>query len=57
MISARTMIDCGIASPSLFAVVWFTTSSNSFGCSIGRSPGLAPLRILSTYPAARGTGP
>ena len=28
-------------------------NSNFFGCSTGRSAGLAPLRILSTYVAAR----
>ncbi len=43
----------GIVMPSAFAVFRFTTSSNLVGCSIGRSPGLAPFRILSTYPAAR----
>ena len=26
--------------------------ANLVGCSTGRSPGLAPLRILATYPAA-----
>ena len=30
-----------------------TTNSNLVGCSTGRSPGFAPLRILSTYAAAR----
>jgi hypothetical protein len=39
--------------PSASAVLRLTTSSNFVGCSIGRSPGLAPLRILSTYVAAR----
>ena len=37
--------------PSALAVLRLTTSSNLVGCSIGRSPGLAPFRILSTYPA------
>src|SRR4030095_16732118 len=29
------------------------TSSNFVGCSTGSSPGLAPLRIFATCPAAR----
>ena len=36
------------ASPSGFAVFRLITSSNLVGCSTGRSPGLAPFRILST---------
>ena len=35
------------------AVLRSITGSNLFACSIGSSAGLAPLRILSTYPAAR----
>jgi hypothetical protein len=35
------------------ALFRFITSSNLVGCSTGRSLGLAPLRILSTYVAAR----
>src|SRR5215510_7601226 len=34
-------------------VLRLTTSSNFVGRSMGRSPGLAPLRILSTKTAAR----
>src|ERR1700694_3675851 len=49
--SARAWMDGGIVSPSAFAVLRWMTSSNFVGCSIGRSPGLAPLRILSTYNA------
>ena len=51
--SARSRIDSGIVMPSALAVLRLTTSSNLVGCSIGRSPGLAPFRILSTYPADR----
>jgi hypothetical protein len=39
--------DCGILRPRAFAVLRLMTSSNFVGWSIGRSPGLAPLRILS----------
>ncbi len=46
--SARTRIDWGIVRPSALAVLRLITSSNFVGCSTGRSPGLAPLRILST---------
>ena len=46
--SARTKMDCGIVSPRALAVFRLITSSNLVGCSTGRSPGLAPLRILST---------
>ena len=35
------------------AVLRLTTRSNFVGCSIGRSPGLAPFRIFSTWVAAR----
>ena len=43
----------GSSSPSALAVFRLIASSNFVGCSTGRSPGLAPLRILSTYTAAR----
>ena len=46
--SARTRKECGNTSPIALAVFRFRTSSNLVGCSIGRSPGFAPLRILST---------
>jgi hypothetical protein len=39
--------------PSAWAVFRLITSSNVVGCSMGRSAGLAPLRILSTYAAAQ----
>src|SRR5215467_4464238 len=35
--------------PRAWAVLRLITSSNFLGCSTGRSPGLAPLRTLSTY--------
>src|SRR5262249_36391626 len=38
----------GIARPSAAAVVRLMTRPNFLGCSIGRSRGLVPLRILST---------
>ena len=43
----------GMVTPSAFAVLRLITSSNVVGCSIGKSPGFAPLKILSTYEAAR----
>ena len=52
-LSARTKIDCGIVRPSALAVFMLITSSNLVGSSTGRSPGFAPLRILSTKVAAR----
>jgi hypothetical protein len=51
--SARSSSDCEIVMPSAFAVLRLMPSSNSLGCSTGRSAGLAPLRILSTNSAAR----
>ena len=45
---ACTRIEFGISMPSAWAVFILTINSNLVGCSIGRSPGLAPLRILST---------
>ena len=35
-------------SPSAWALLRLITRSNTVGCSIGRSAGLAPFRILST---------
>ena len=51
--SARWSSDGGSDSLRAFAVLRLTTSSNCVGCSTGRSPGFAPLRILSTYTAER----
>ena len=50
---ACTSIDCGIFLPSALAVFRLTTISNRVARSIGISPGLAPLNILSTKFAAR----
>src|SRR6266496_4056270 len=47
--SACPSSDGGMISPSALAVLRLITSSNFVGCSMGRSAGLAPLRILSTY--------
>ena len=46
--SARSSSVCGIVRPSALAVFMLMISSNLVGCSIGRSPALAPFRILST---------
>lgn len=51
--SAISKTDCGIVSPMAWAVLRLTTNSNLVGCSMGKSPGFMPLRILSTYPAER----
>jgi len=51
--SAATSSVCGIVSPSSFAVLRLMINSNLVGCSTGRSLGLAPRKILSTYSAAR----
>src|SRR5205814_1708322 len=51
--SALTSIACGIVMPSAMAALRLITSSNFVGCSMGRSPGFAPLSILSTYSATR----
>src|SRR5262249_24239445 len=46
--SARASRVSGRVRPSAFAVVRLMTRSNLVGCSTGRSPRLAPRRILST---------
>src|SRR5262245_35286076 len=51
--SARVRKDSGIVNPSALAVVRLMTRSNFVGCWIGKSPGFAPRRTLSTYSAAR----
>ena len=51
--SARSSSDGGIVRPRALAVLTLIISSNLAGRSTGRSDGLAPLRILSTYSAAR----
>ena len=52
-LSALASTFGGIANPICFAVLRLMISSNFLGCSTGRSTGLAPFRILSTYVAAR----
>src|SRR5262249_13859317 len=51
--SARTKNVSEIARPSVLAVLRLTMSANFVGCSIGRSAGLAPLRMRSPKYAAR----
>jgi hypothetical protein len=51
-LSARSRIEFGILIPSVLAVFRLTTRSNLVGCSTGKSAGLAPFKILSTYVAA-----
>src|SRR5262249_13041171 len=46
--SAWASNDGGTLRPSACAVIRLMTSSNLVGCSTGKSPGLAPRRILST---------
>src|SRR5262249_53370970 len=46
--SARAKNVSGIMRPNALAVLRLTISSNFVGCSIGRSAGFAPLKILST---------
>src|SRR5437870_4044575 len=53
ILSARASTFDGIVRPICLAVLRLITNSNFIGCSTGRSAGLAPLRILSTYIAAR----
>jgi len=43
--SARASSVGGISSPSILAVPVLMTNSNLFGCTTGRSAGLAPLRM------------
>jgi len=52
-LSARTSTFGGIVRPICLAAFKLMTNSNFIGCSTGRSAGLAPFRILSTYVAAR----
>ena len=51
--SARPSSIGGTSRPIAFAALRLITSSNLVGCSTANSPGLAPLRILSTYTATR----
>src|SRR5262245_30625159 len=51
--SARASNVGGMVRPSAFAVLRLMISSYLDGASIGRSAGFSPLRMRSTYPAAR----
>jgi hypothetical protein len=51
--SAVASSEGGMVRPIAFAVLRLITNSNFVGCSTGRSPGFAPLKILSTYSARR----
>src|SRR5262249_28330159 len=50
--SARASTEGGIVRPSALTVLRLMTSSNLVGCSMGRSVGLAPLRMRTTNTAA-----
>ena len=52
-LSARANTLGGIVKPICLAAFRLIMNSNFVGCSTGRSAGLAPFRILSTYVAAR----
>jgi hypothetical protein len=52
-LSACSSMRCGITRPSCSAVLRLMTISNLAGSLTGRSPGLAPFRISTTYSAAR----
>jgi hypothetical protein len=51
--SARASSVGGMSRPSAFAVLRLITSSNLVGACTGRSAGFSPLRMRSTYDAAR----
>src|SRR5262249_28332336 len=54
MTSSASCCRCrGTSSPSGLAVLRLITNSNFVGCCTGRSAGLAPLRMRSTYEAER----
>ena len=48
--SARLSSETGTLRPSAFAVLRLMISLNLVGCVTGKSAGLAPFKILSTYP-------
>ena len=52
-LSARASTFGGIVKSICLAAFRLTMNSNFFGCSTGRSAGLVPFKILSTYAAAR----
>src|SRR6185437_7533175 len=47
-LSASASNEGGTMTPSVLAALRLTMNVNLAGCSMGRLPGLAPLRILST---------
>src|SRR4051794_31365124 len=51
--SACTRSKVGTVRPSALAVLTLSTVANLVGVCTGRSAGLSPLRMRSTYPAAR----
>src|SRR5215813_2158837 len=51
--SARASSVGGTSRPRALAVLRLTCSSNLVGCCTGRAATLAPLRMRSTYDAAR----
>src|SRR5262249_34239516 len=51
--SARAMSVGEMVRPSMLAVLRLITNSSLTGCSTGRSPGRAPLKMRSISPAAR----
>src|SRR5262245_43739980 len=51
--SARASSVAGTSRPRALVVLRLITRKNLVGCSIGKSAGFAPLKILSTYRAAR----
>src|SRR4030095_150445 len=53
LISALANTFGGMVKPICLAALRLIIKSNFFGGSIGKSPGLAPFNILSTYVAAR----
>jgi len=50
--SARASSIGGTSIPSALAVLRLITISNLVGCSTGKSAGVAPFKILTTYVAA-----
>src|SRR5262249_48569187 len=52
-LSALASRSTGIVRPISFAALRLMMNSNFVACCTGRSPGLAPFKILSTYTAAR----
>src|SRR5207253_641446 len=51
--SAATSNLSGTGRPSALAALRLITNSYLVGACTGRSPGFSPLRMRSTYPAAR----